>query len=841
MPRSEDHAFSERAEEAGAAKLWSVYVDEAERYDKSLVASWKSDMEGMLIFAGLFSASLTAFLIESYKTLVPDSGEATVQLLQQILVVSSSNSTFTPPISQPFRPSASSLVCNTLWFISLGLSLTCALVATLLEQWARDFLHRANIRSSPVVRARIYSYLYYGLRQYKMHAVVDTIPSLLHASLLFFFGGLVAFLLPVNKIIAGLVGGILGFVLGIYAFLTVFPLFRLNSPYRTSLSNTIWGICQSCVRWWRRHRHPGNYSNEAPTTIVDNIIKNAVKPSGHRKEWDTAALIWTMRSLSDDTELQTFVEAIPDAMWGPKQQHRRNVELMTTLRDSEQVNLLFRIAELWRSCDNGLLSVDAVERRDTACLKAFWALCSSPTPPPVSKHVFPSVLVHVPSYRNHQLPQSRSLWSSPFFVSMNAMANWSGLLWLRIYLAWCSSQQTGIISLDSMILRRYLFRFFLHPGEIDERYTKLARSTNNRELFDTTSNDLCDAISLRIYLGYLQHTIQLPSLPYRRQETLDTIYPRHIPRDSDAIITDNDLEELEIAINNNSPQFVPNSSRQLSTVMIELCRMWRPQETRRISAGIINYIKHHGSAPDTLLPLHTLKDSEVWKLFSRSGFYQHLWRCFPAAITLGHLKTITDNSGILRMPSPDAVIQALMSCTAPMAVVVLLVVRISLFQAEVHKRLVLRPRSRVIATSPQMPDSARSEPEAAVIIIADFLEKFTVSNEDDALRAVAALQSILDSKYKDWNIDWAVHDSHQTRFVGGLVRLVETQGPAGRFVAQRVLEGKVFDPPDGSGLDRFRWITEAVAQADFRLVQSRLAEAGPAGDESRLVKEGASG
>ena len=38
------------SEEAAASKLWAVYVSEAEKYDKSLVESWKSDMEGMLIF-----------------------------------------------------------------------------------------------------------------------------------------------------------------------------------------------------------------------------------------------------------------------------------------------------------------------------------------------------------------------------------------------------------------------------------------------------------------------------------------------------------------------------------------------------------------------------------------------------------------------------------------------------------------------------------------------------------------------------------------------------------------------------------------------------------------------
>ncbi|KAJ6563015.1 hypothetical protein DFH09DRAFT_1315646 [Mycena vulgaris] len=38
------------AHEAAAAKLRVVYVSEAEKYDKGLVESWKSDMKGMLIF-----------------------------------------------------------------------------------------------------------------------------------------------------------------------------------------------------------------------------------------------------------------------------------------------------------------------------------------------------------------------------------------------------------------------------------------------------------------------------------------------------------------------------------------------------------------------------------------------------------------------------------------------------------------------------------------------------------------------------------------------------------------------------------------------------------------------
>ncbi|KAJ7107724.1 hypothetical protein C8R44DRAFT_537455, partial [Mycena epipterygia] len=93
--------------------------------------------------AGLFSASLTAFIIESYKTLTLDTGDSTVHLLNQIsqqLAAAANRSTFQASEPLPFNPPTTSLVCNALWFISLGLSLTRALVTTLLEQWARDFL-----------------------------------------------------------------------------------------------------------------------------------------------------------------------------------------------------------------------------------------------------------------------------------------------------------------------------------------------------------------------------------------------------------------------------------------------------------------------------------------------------------------------------------------------------------------------------------------------------------------------------------------------------------------------------------------------------------------------------
>ncbi|KAJ7238644.1 hypothetical protein C8J57DRAFT_1143922, partial [Mycena rebaudengoi] len=372
----EDDASSnpEPIDHASAAKLWAVYVSEAEKYDKALVESWKSDMNGMLIFAGLFSASLTAFLIESYKTLLPDPGEDTVLLLRQIsnqLSANTNGSSLAVAELIPFSPPATSLICNIFWFISLGLSLACALIATLLEQWARDFIHKSEMRSSPLIRARIFAFLYYGLKRFNMHTVVEVIPLLLHASLILFFAGLVVFLIPVNPIIMALVSFLLIIVIAVYSLLTILPLKYLDSPYRTPLSTAFWNLFHSLSQRLWRH----DYDIPAET-MVEAMSRAATTPSLERKARDDRALAWTVKSLADETELEPFVEAIAEVLCdseGIRRGYRRRVRKLV---DNPDLRFCARIEELRASCDAGLLSAAEKTRRQTACYRALWAIAA---------------------------------------------------------------------------------------------------------------------------------------------------------------------------------------------------------------------------------------------------------------------------------------------------------------------------------------------------------------------------------------------------------------------------------------------------------------------------------
>ena len=77
---------------------------------------------------------------------------------------------------------------NSVWFIGPVLSLTCALMATLLQQWAPRYLQLTHRKHPPHVRAHIREYFACGAARFHISTLVGTLPALLFISVLFFSG-----------------------------------------------------------------------------------------------------------------------------------------------------------------------------------------------------------------------------------------------------------------------------------------------------------------------------------------------------------------------------------------------------------------------------------------------------------------------------------------------------------------------------------------------------------------------------------------------------------------------------------------------------------------------------
>ncbi|KAJ7024341.1 hypothetical protein C8F04DRAFT_1239666 [Mycena alexandri] len=357
--------------------MWSVYMNQIEKRNRVLVECWRADMNSILIFAGLFSGSLTTFIVESYGTLnpaTPDPNQAALVLALQLLV-SQSNYTLPGPLlpsnPTPFVPPTSALICNTLWFLSLGFSLTCALSATLVDQWARNYILATESRPALHKRARISAYLHRGLRKFHMNTVVELIPTLLHISLLLFLAGLVEFLRPINAVISNLMLGMLLFCGSLYLLVTFLPIFYSNCPYYTPLSNPWWRILRAFGVVGRR-----NYAGTTQPmfrSMADTREADATHITHGRDQRDFEAMCWTLSTLREDRELEPFLGFIPQLVSGFDYSAKLLLHKLLTHGDPT-IGLRYRIPPLLGSCAEGRLAPALAHGRATTCLHAIWSL-----------------------------------------------------------------------------------------------------------------------------------------------------------------------------------------------------------------------------------------------------------------------------------------------------------------------------------------------------------------------------------------------------------------------------------------------------------------------------------
>ncbi|KAJ7930267.1 hypothetical protein B0H13DRAFT_1962199 [Mycena leptocephala] len=213
------------------AEIWKLHLMEMEAEDKELAQLWQIGLDQLLIFAGLFGAILTAFLIESRKDLKQDP-------LQEILRDDSAMST-----SEPFRPTRSSLVVNAAWFSSLGLALVSALAAVLAKGWLAQYTPATPGLHSKDACERHLRYL--RSRQWRLATIVARIPLLIQIALLLFAVGLVILTLDDDFGIGITLLVMTVFTTCLYFLGTILPWFSPACPFQTTMSDLIPGVAAS--------------------------------------------------------------------------------------------------------------------------------------------------------------------------------------------------------------------------------------------------------------------------------------------------------------------------------------------------------------------------------------------------------------------------------------------------------------------------------------------------------------------------------------------------------------------------------------------------------------------
>jgi hypothetical protein len=232
------------------------------------------------------------------------------------------------------------------------MSVSCALWATSLHQWARRYIRLTQpARCSPEKRARIRAFFANGVDKMHIPWAVEGLPTLLHLSLFLFFGGLAIFLFNVDQEVFTCVVCWIGFFSMLYGLITLLPMIRHDSPYHSPLSTPAWFLYASIQYvtftvlasitnsrgWYQTWDRCDDLMIRYRDWMLDGVDKTAGETASEQSsKIDIGILGWTISALGDDDSLEKFFEAIPGFF---------NSELVYDVRDQLPDDISRRLSD----------------------------------------------------------------------------------------------------------------------------------------------------------------------------------------------------------------------------------------------------------------------------------------------------------------------------------------------------------------------------------------------------------------------------------------------------------------------------------------------------------------
>jgi hypothetical protein len=155
------------------------------------------------------------------------------------------------PFDDPatFKPPTSAILVSTLWSLSLVVSLSCALLASLLQQWARRYRHITQKENDPQKRALTRELMAQVLNKMRLSWLIklEPLPFLLHTSIFLFLAGFVVYLFTFNNLVAELAGACAGTSLLSYLYVSLAPIYSRDSTIYTPITMLVCAIIMGII------------------------------------------------------------------------------------------------------------------------------------------------------------------------------------------------------------------------------------------------------------------------------------------------------------------------------------------------------------------------------------------------------------------------------------------------------------------------------------------------------------------------------------------------------------------------------------------------------------------
>ncbi|PSR71579.1 hypothetical protein PHLCEN_2v12543 [Hermanssonia centrifuga] len=347
---------------------WSAVEDYAWRHDEQSMKVFSEDIDTLLVFAGLFSAVLTAFVVPAYGMLQQDNTQVSADILARIsakldsfqITPSFINSTVSHNPSASFESASSFIVStsarwiNILWFLSLLFSLSSALFGILAKQWIREYLQWNQTTASPRENILLRQLRSEAWVKWKVPAGIAAIPALLEVAVVLFLVGLIVFVWTLDFVVALVISIAAGIILIAAFIVTTLPAFFQHCPYK---SPTGWACAFMYDTITRFTQH-------IPMWIL--VIQGRHEEARYR---DALARLlprfhhWRHRDLHINTKLSIEVSSrieYPPSLWYGNQARREIVRHIAQLRPLVQA-----LAWVHQGSEDARLSSEVARCLDT--------------------------------------------------------------------------------------------------------------------------------------------------------------------------------------------------------------------------------------------------------------------------------------------------------------------------------------------------------------------------------------------------------------------------------------------------------------------------------------------
>jgi Family of unknown function (DUF6535) len=206
--------------------------------------------------------------------------------------------------------------------MALVFSLMAALLALLIKQWVRDYMQVYQKYKDPLKIARIRQFLNEGWQRWNMPVLAGIGQQLLHISLFFFLWGLFVDVLNIDTLVSSCTGVLVTLCSLIYILVGCAPIIDPQSPYQAPFSGALWFYLHG---FGGRQHHFSRDCYRSRRPVSSNMavgqMELAMEETEGRKRRDERAIQWLVKGTTEDAEMDSLVQAIPNSLnmsWGLK-------------------------------------------------------------------------------------------------------------------------------------------------------------------------------------------------------------------------------------------------------------------------------------------------------------------------------------------------------------------------------------------------------------------------------------------------------------------------------------------------------------------------------------------